>query len=246
MLQDQDRIFTNLYGWQGNSLDAARSRGDWGSTGQLLERGREAIIEDVKASGLRGRGGAGFPTGLKWAFMPKVPDDMPHYLCVNADEGEPGTCKDRDILRNEPHKLLEGTLIAGFAIGANTAYIYVRGEFAREIDILQKAIDEAYEAGLLGKNAAGSGWDFDVILHQGAGAYICGEETSLMNSIEGRKGQPRNKPPFPAVTGLYSCPTIINNVETLAVLPAIIRRGAKWFAALGSDEKNTGTKILCI
>ncbi len=246
MLQDSDRIFTNLYGWAPYALDAARKRGDWDDTKAIIAKGREAIIDGVKASSLRGRGGAGFPTGMKWSFMPKELGERPHYLVINADESEPGTCKDREIMRNEPHKLLEGALIAGFAIGAHTSYIYIRGEFYDESSTLMRAIAEAYDAGLLGKNAAGSGWDFDVIVHRGAGAYICGEETALLNSLEGKKGEPRNKPPFPAMAGLYSCPTTINNVETIAVVPTIMRRGGSWFAGLGKDEKNTGTKIFCI
>ena len=246
MLSDQDRIFTNIYGWEGADLKAAQKRGDWDNTKAIIKKGREWIIEEMKASGLRGRGGAGFPTGMKWSFMPKESDGRPHYLVVNADESEPGTCKDRDILRNEPHKLLEGCLIAGFAMGAHTAYIYVRGEYYNENSAMWKAIDEAYDKGLLGKNAAGTGWDFDIIMHRGAGAYICGEETALIESIEGKKGQPRNKPPFPAMAGLYSCPTTVNNVETIAVAPTILRRGAGWFAGLGLNEKNAGTKLFCI
>ncbi len=247
MLDDKDRIFTNIYGWESYSLDHARQRGDWDGTGDLIHRGKDWIIEEMKKSGLRGRGGAGFPTGLKWSFMPDpAKSGRPHYLVINADESEPGTCKDRDILRNEPHKLIEGALLAGFAMGAHKAYIYVRGEFYNEASNVVKAIKEAYAAGLLGKNAAGSGWDFDVVLHRGAGAYICGEETALLNSLEGKKGEPRNKPPFPAMAGLYSCPTTINNVETIAVAPTILRRGGAWFAALGRNEKNTGTKLFCI
>ncbi len=246
MLNDKDRIFTNIYGWESFSLKAAQKRGDWDNTKAIIKKGRDWIIEEMKASGLRGRGGAGFPTGLKWSFMPKNVKDRPHYLVVNADESEPGTCKDRDILRNDPHKLIEGALIAGFAMGAHTAYIYVRGEFYNESSNLWKAIHEAYDAGLLGKNAAGSGWDFDVIVHRGGGAYICGEETALIESIEGKKGQPRNKPPFPAMAGLYSCPTTVNNVETIAVAPTILRRGASWFSKLGRDDKNAGTKLFCI
>ena len=246
MLKPEDRIFTNLYGEESFSLAAAKKRGDWSDTAKLIKKGRDWIIEEMKTSGLRGRGGAGFPTGLKWSFMPKESDGRPHYLVVNADESEPGTCKDRDILRNEPHKLLEGMLLAGFAMGANTGYIYIRGEFYNESSALWKAIGEAYDKGLLGKNAAKSGWDFDVYVHRGAGAYICGEETALLNSLEGEKGQPRNKPPFPAMAGLYSCPTTVNNVETIAVAPTILRRGGAWFAGLGSDDKNTGTKVFCI
>lgn len=245
MLADQDRIFTNIYGWQSYSLKEAKKRGDWDNTKEIIARGRDKIIEEMKASGLRGRGGAGFPTGMKWSFMPKE-SGKPHYLVVNADESEPGTCKDRDILRYEPHKLLEGCLIAGFAMGAHAAYIYIRGEFYNEGSEVQKAIEEAYDAGLIGKNAAGSGWDFDIYLHRGAGAYICGEETALIESIEGNKGQPRNKPPFPAMAGLYSCPTTVNNVETIAVAPTILRRGPSWFAGLGLNEKNAGTKLFCI
>ena len=177
MLRDEDRIFTNLYGLHDWRLEGARMRGDWDGTAALVQLGREELVNRVKASGLRGRGGAGFPTGLKWSFMPKETDGRPSYLVVNADEGEPGTCKDRDIMRHDPHKLVEGCLIAGSAIGATAAYIYIRGEFFREAQNLQFAIDEAYEAGLLGKNAANSGFDFDVYLHRGMGAYLCGEET---------------------------------------------------------------------
>jgi NADH-quinone oxidoreductase subunit F len=244
-LHDKDRIFTNLYGRHDFRLKAARARGDWDGTKALLERGRDTLIQQVKDSGLRGRGGAGFGAGLKWSFMPKKSDGRPHYLVVNADEGEPGTCKDRDIMRHDPHKLVEGCLIASFAIGANTCYIYIRGEFAREAENLQIAIDEAYEAGLIGKNACGSGFDFDLYLHRGAGAYICGEETALIESLEGKKGQPRLKPPFPAGAGLYGCPTTVNNVETIAVVPTILRRGPAWFAGIGRPN-NTGTKIFCI
>ena len=245
MLQDKDRIFTNLYGWESFSLKEAKKRGDWKGTKALVKKGRDWIIDEMKTSGLRGRGGAGFPTGLKWSFMPKD-SGKPHYLVINADESEPGTCKDREILRHEPHKLIEGALLAGFAMGANRAYIYVRGEFYDEASNLSKAIKEAYADGLLGKNAAGSGWDFDLAVHRGAGAYICGEETALLNSLEGEKGQPRNKPPFPAMAGLYSCPTTVNNVETIAVVPEILKRGGAWFAGLGNDDKNSGTKLFCI
>jgi NADH-quinone oxidoreductase subunit F len=245
MLRDQDRIFTNLYGLQDWGLEAARARGDWRGTKDILTKGRDWIIEQVKDSGIRGRGGAGFPTGLKWSFMPKESDAKPHYLIVNADEGEPGTCKDRDIMRHDPHKLLEGALMAAFAIGAHTCYIYIRGEFYAEYLRLQAAIDEAREAGLIGADACGTGWAFEVYLHRGAGAYICGEETALIESLEGRKGQPRLKPPFPAAAGLYGCPTTVNNVETIASVPEILRRGATWYAGLGRPN-NTGTKIFCI
>jgi NADH-quinone oxidoreductase subunit F len=245
MLQDQDRIFTNLYGEHDWRLAGARARGDWDGTKELIHMGRDWIIEEMKASGLRGRGGAGFPTGLKWSFMPKTETDRPHYLVVNADEGEPGTCKDRDMMRFDPHKLIEGCLLASFAMNAHACYIYIRGEFYTEASNLQVAVDEAYEAGLIGKNACGSGWDFDLYLHRGAGAYICGEETALIESLEGKKGQPRLKPPFPAGVGLYGCPTTVNNVESIAVAPTILRRGASWFAGLGRPN-NTGTKVFCI
>jgi NADH-quinone oxidoreductase subunit F len=247
MLADQDRIFQNFYGQDNWRLAGARRRGIWENTKALLELGREKLVEEIKESGLRGRGGAGFPAGVKWSFMP--PDDRrdgrPHYLVVNADESEPGTCKDREILRYDPHLLIEGCLVAGFAMGAKAAYIYIRGEFFSEASHVSQAIAEAYEAGLIGKNACGSGWDFDVYLHRGAGAYICGEETALLESLEGKKGQPRLKPPFPAACGLYGCPTTVNNVETIAVAPTIIRRGAAWFAGIGR-ENNTGTKIYSI
>ncbi|MFO1128236.1 MAG: NADH-quinone oxidoreductase subunit NuoF [Rhodospirillales bacterium] len=245
MLKDQDRIFTNIYGFADVSLAAARQRGDWDDTGGLIARGRQAIVDEVRKSGLRGRGGAGFVTGLKWSFMPKETDGRPHYLVVNADEGEPGTCKDREILRHEPHKLVEGCVLACVGMGAHAAYIYVRGEFYREAEALQRAIDEAYAANLIGRNACGSGWDVDVYVHLGAGAYICGEETALIESLEGKKGQPRLKPPFPANVGLYGCPTTVNNVETIAVVPTIMRRGGDWFAGLGRP-KNSGTKLFNI
>jgi NADH-quinone oxidoreductase subunit F len=245
MLEDRDRIFTNLYGIHDWGLEGARKRGDWDGTAEIIARGHDAIIEEMKASGLRGRGGAGFPTGMKWSFMPKQSDGRPSYLVINADESEPGTCKDRDIMRHDPHKLVEGALIASFAMRAHACYIYIRGEFYNEYRNLQAAIDQAYEAGLIGRNACGSGWDFDLYLHRGAGAYICGEETALLESLEGKKGMPRLKPPFPAAVGLYGCPTTVNNVESIAVVPCILRRGAAWFSALGRP-KNAGTKVFCI
>lgn len=244
MLEEKDKIFTNLHGHESFDLKAAKSRGDWEDTKDLILKGRDWIIEETKASGLRGRGGAGFSTGMKWSFMPKD-HPKPSYLVVNADESEPGTCKDRDILRHDPHKLLEGCLLASVAIGAHTCYIYVRGEFYNEASHLQQALDEAYKAKLIGKNACGSGYDLDIYLHRGAGAYICGEETALLESLEGNKGMPRLKPPFPAGAGLYGCPTTINNVESIAVVPTILRRGAPWFAGIGKPN-NTGTKIFCI
>lgn len=245
MLADKDRIYTNLYGHDDWKLAGARRRGDWDGTKDILAKGRDAIVAEIKASGLRGRGGAGFPAGVKWSFMPKQSDGRPSYLVVNADEGEPGTCKDRDILRHDPHKLVEGCLIAGFAMGAVASYIYIRGEFFREAENLQHAIDEAYAAGLIGKNACGSGFDHDVFVHRGMGAYICGEETALIESLEGKKGQPRLKPPFPAAMGVWGCPTTVTNVETVADAPTIMRRGAAWFAGIGRPN-NTGTKVFCI
>lgn len=245
MLADQDRIFTNIYGMFDRSLSGAKSRGHWDGTGSIIKKGKDWIIEELKSSGLRGRGGAGFPTGLKWSFMPKESDGRPHYLVVNADESEPGTCKDREIMRHDPHTLIEGCLIAGFAMGANNGYIYIRGEFIREREALQAAIDAAYDDGLLGKDAAGSGWDFDLYLAHGAGAYICGEETALLESLEGKKGMPRMKPPFPAGAGLYGCPTTVNNVESIAVVPTILRRGAGWFSSFGRPN-NAGTKLFGI
>ena len=244
MLQDKDRIFTNLYGQFDKSLAGAKKRGHWDGTKGLIDKGRDWIIETMKASGLRGRGGAGFPTGLKWSFMPKESDGRPHYLVVNADESEPGTCKDRDIMRHDPHTLIEGCLIAGFAMGAHACYIYIRGEYIREREALQAAIDECYDAGLLGKNNK-NGWDYEIYVHHGAGAYICGEETALLESLEGKKGQPRLKPPFPANVGLYGCPTTVNNVESIAVAPTILRRGADWFSSFGRDN-NKGTKLFCV
>jgi NADH-quinone oxidoreductase subunit F len=245
MLRDQDRIFTNLQGTASPFLKDAKTRGDWDNAKSIIAKGQGWIIDEMKASGLRGRGGAGFSTGMKWSFMPKATDGRPAYLVINADESEPGTCKDRDIIRYEPHKLIEGALLASFAIGAHTSYIYIRGEYFSEAQILQQAIDEAYAAGLLGKNAANSGWDFDLHLHRGAGAYICGEESALLESLEGRKGLPRLKPPYPAQMGLYGCPTTVNNVETIAVVPTILRRSGAWFASIGRPN-NTGTKVFCI
>ena len=244
MLKEEDKIFKNLYGYDDWGIEGSRERGIWTNTKDLIAKGSDYIIEEIKKSDLRGRGGAGFPAGLKWSFMPKN-SDKPHYLVVNADESEPGTCKDREILRNDPHLLLEGCLVAGFAMQAHACYIYIRGEYYQESSNLQKAIDEAYIANLIGKNACGSNWDFDIFLHRGAGAYICGEETALLESLEGKKGQPRLKPPFPAGAGLYGCPTTVTNVETVAVVPTILRRGAQWFAGIG-NPKNTGTKIFSI
>jgi NADH-quinone oxidoreductase subunit F len=219
-------------------------RGAWDGTAALIALGRPALIDQVKASGLRGRGGAGFPTGLKWSFMPKEIGERPHYLVVNADESEPGTCKDREIMRHDPHLLVEGCLVAGAAMGCHVAYIYIRGEFIREREVLEAAIAEARDARLIGRNNV-NGWDFDLYVHHGAGAYICGEETAMLESLEGKKGEPRMKPPFPANVGLYGAPTTINNVESIAVVPTILRRGPAWFAGIGRPN-NVGTKLFCI
>lgn len=244
-LKDEDRIFQNLYGRHDWRLKGAMSRGDWYKTKEIVLKGADWIIDEIKKSGLRGRGGAGFPSGLKWSFMNKPSDGRPKYLVVNADEGEPGTCKDREIMRHDPHTLVEGCLVAGRAMGACAAYIYIRGEFYNEASNLQIAIREAYQAGLLGKNACGSGYDFDVYVHRGAGAYICGEETALIESIEGKQGKPRLKPPFPADVGVFGCPTTVTNVETVAVSPTICRRGGEWFASFGRT-RNSGTKLFNI
>lgn len=244
MLKDQDRIFTNLYGMHDRSLAGAKKRGHWDGTAGLIALGRDKLVEIVKASGLRGRGGAGFPTGLKWSFMPKASDGRPSYLVINADESEPATCKDREIMRHDPHLLIEGALVASFAMQAHTAYIYIRGEYVYEREILEQAIKQAYDAKLIGKNNV-HGWDFDLFVSHGAGAYICGEETAQIESLEGKKGQPRLKPPFPANAGLYGCPTTVNNVESIAVMPTILRRGASWFAGIGRPN-NTGTKVFSV
>ena len=241
-MKEHNRIFTNLYGTSPATLEEAQKRGDWNHTASLMEKGREFIIEEITRSGLRGRGGAGFSTGKKWGFMPPADGVRPHYLIVNADESEPGACKDREILRHEPHKLLEGCMLAAFAVGAQQVYIYIRGEYVREAQCLQRAIDEAYDARLIGKHSFHPLWVVDIAIHPGAGAYICGEESALLESLEGRKGMPRLKPPYPAAMGLYGCPTTVNNVETLAVVPTILKRGASWFGGIGRPN-NTGTKI---
>lgn len=247
-LKDQDRIFQNLYGKYGHDLKSAQRMGDWYKTKEILLKGSDWIIAEGKKSGLRGRGGAGFPSGLKWSFMnpPGWEKNVgPRYLVINADEGEPGTCKDREIMRKDPHKLVEGALVVGRAMNATAAYIYIRGEFYEEAKILQGAINEAYNAGLIGRNACGSGYDFDVYIHRGMGAYICGEETALIESLEGKQGKPRLKPPFPAGVGLFGRPSTVTNVETVAVAPTIMRRGGDWFASFGR-ERNSGTKLFAI
>ena len=246
-MKDSNRIFTNLHGEESPFLKDAKKRGDWKGTKNLLLKGKDWIVNEVKESGLRGRGGAGFPTGLKWSFMPpkEKRGKGPTYLIVNADESEPGACKDRDIIRREPHKIVEGILLACAGVDANTCYVYIRGEFYREAEILQKAIDEAYRDGLIGREACGLPFRCDIYVHRGAGAYICGEETALIESLEGKSGKPRLKPPFPATVGLYGRPTMVNNVETIASVPAILKRGAGWFASLGK-KNNTGTKVFSI
>jgi NADH-quinone oxidoreductase subunit F len=210
----------------------------------LLELKPQELIEMVKKSGLQGRGGAGFPTGLKWDFMPKDPD-ITKYLCVNFDEGEPGTFKDRYLVENDPHQVLEGAIIAAYAAGARRAYVYTRGEFSLGIERWKKAIAEAYEHGFLGDDILGTGFSLDISVHRGAGAYVCGEETALMESVEGKRGEPRLKPPFPTQAGLFGQPTLINNVETLACVPHIVLRGAEWFAQIGT-EKSKGPKLFCV
>lgn len=244
MLKEKDRIFKNLHGRESWHLSAAKSRGDWQDIKKIFQHPSSHVIETIKKAGLRGRGGAGFPTALKWSFVPQ-PSDKPIYLVINADESEPGTCKDREIMRHEPHKLFEGALCAAYAIGAHHCFIYIRGEYYAEYNILKQALEQAYEDGLLGCDAAGTGWAFDIVIHRGAGAYICGEETALLESLEGKRGLPRLKPPFPAVIGLYGCPTIVNNVETIAMVPTILKQGAEWFCSLGT-EKSPGTKIFSI
>jgi NADH-quinone oxidoreductase subunit F len=242
ILEDKDRIFTNIYGLQDWGLEGAKIRGCWNATREMLQQTPEWICDQIKESGLRGRGGGGFPTGLKWTFMPKVESERPHFLVVNADESEPGACKDREILRNDPHLLIEGCLVASYAIRAHTAYIYIRGEYVQERERLEAAIKQAYAAKLIGKGNV-HGWDFDLHVTHGGGAYICGDETALMESLEGKKGQPRLKPPFPAGAGIYGAPTTINNVESIAVVGTILRRGAGWFAGFGRP-KNSGIKLM--
>jgi len=260
-LRDRDRIFQNIYSRLPVTLASAKKMGDWHRTKDILLKGDSWLISEIKASGLRGRGGAGFPSGLKFSFMNKPgweKDPRPRYLVINADEGEPGTCKDREIMRKDPHKLVEGCLVVGRSMNATACYIYIRGEFYEEAMVLQNAINEAYKEGYLGKDCCGSGYSFDIYVHRGyhaslsvrdandsAGAYICGEETSLIESLEGKQGKPRLKPPFPADVGLFGCPTTVTNVETVAVVPTIIRRGAKWFAGFGR-ERNQGVKLYCI
>jgi NADH-quinone oxidoreductase subunit F len=237
-------LFKNVWTAGSQSIDVYKKSGGYANLKKYLEMSPDDITEQVKKSGLRGRGGAGFPTGLKWTFLPKD-SPKPRYLCVNADESEPGTYKDRVIIEKDPHQLLESCVISAHAIRSKTCYIYIRGEFQEGARILDKAIAEAYAAGYAGKNILGTGIDVEIVLHRGAGSYECGEETALLESLEGKRGQPRLKPPFPAVAGLYGCPTIVNNVETLCNVPHILERGAEWFASLG-PEKNGGPKLYSI
>ncbi|HEY5107789.1 MAG TPA: NADH-quinone oxidoreductase subunit NuoF [Caulobacteraceae bacterium] len=242
ILEDKDRIFTNLYGLHDWGLEGAKARGVWNGTGAMLSQTPEWICEQIKASGLRGRGGGGFGTGLKWTFMPKQESERPHYLVVNADESEPGTCKDREIMRGDPHRLIEGCLVASYAIRAHDCFIYIRGEYVLEREHLEAAIVQATNARLIGKDNI-HGWDCDIRVTHGGGAYICGDEMALLEGLEGKKGQPRLKPPFPAGSGVYGCPTTVNNVESIAVAPEILRRGADWFAGFGRPN-NGGTKLM--
>ncbi|MBF0161352.1 MAG: NADH-quinone oxidoreductase subunit NuoF [Magnetococcales bacterium] len=236
-------VFKNIHRENSHTLAVYRANGGYQTLEKALSMPGDDIIDEVKRSGIRGRGGAGFPAGLKWSFIPK--DDRAKYLVCNADEGEPGTCKDRDIIRYDPHLLIEGMIIAGHAVKAERGYIYIRGEFVREAEVLQAAVEEAYAAGLLGGSVMGRGVRFDLAVHRGAGAYVCGEETGLLESLEGKKGQPRLKPPFPANIGLYGGPTVVNNVETLASVPDIIANGGAWYAKLGV-EKSSGTKLFSV
>jgi NADH-quinone oxidoreductase subunit F len=225
------------------TLEVYRSKGGYSSVEKALKTmTQDAIVEEVKKSGLRGRGGAGFPTGMKWSFLAK-PEGVARYLVCNADESEPGTFKDRYLMEKIPHLLIEGMITSSFALGANTSYIYVRGEYFYIIKILEKAIDDAYKAGLLGKNILGTDYSLDLHVQAGAGAYICGEETALLESLEGKRGNPRIKPPFPAIAGLYASPTIVNNVETLAAVPSIVNNGGDWYAGIGIG-RSTGTKLI--
>ena len=241
ILEDKDRIFTNLYGLHDWRLEGDKQRGIWNGTADMLAQSPEWICEQIKNSGLRGRGGAGFNTGLKWTSMPKEEGPRPHYLVVNADESEPGACKDREILRHEPHRLIESCLIACRAMRAHDCFIYIRGENIEGREHVEAAIAEAKAAGLIGKDNT-LGWPCEIRMAHGAGAYICGDEMALLESLEGKKGQPRLKPPFPAASGLYGCPTTVNNCESIAVVGEILRRGADWFASFGAPN-NTGVKL---
>ncbi len=239
------KVLTRRFGLENSqSLDTYLATEGYEGFRKAMEMSPEEIIEEVKASNLRGRGGAGFPTGMKWGFVPRD-SDKPKYIVVNADEGEPGTCKDRVLMENDPHQLLEGMAIAALAVGARRGYIYIRGEYRYLIEIMDRAIEEQYRKGYLGKNILGSGLDFDVSTHTGAGSYECGEESALLESLEGKRGQPRIRPPFPAVSGAFQCPTVLNNVETFCNVPAIFRMGARAYAELGTP-RNGGTRLFCL
>ncbi|PYQ50782.1 MAG: hypothetical protein DMF78_14805 [Acidobacteria bacterium] len=241
--QGETILLKNVFKTDSASIQAYRQGGGYAKLKDFLQWKPDAITEAVKKANLRGRGGAGFPAGMKWSFLAK--NDKPRYLCINADEGEPGTYKDRLILESDPHQLLEGCIVSSYAINCKTCYIYIRGEFHQAKAAVERAIEEAYAAGYLGKNILGLGIDLDIYVHSGAGSYECGEETALLESLEGKRGQPRVKPPFPAVSGLYNCPTAVNNVETICCVPVILDRGAEWFAAYGV-EKNGGPKLYCV
>jgi NADH-quinone oxidoreductase subunit F len=243
-----EKILTKNVGITGaRTLEAVRPRGAYEALRKALGMEPDAVTEEVKTSGLRGRGGAGFPTGRKWEFMPRQPaPERPSFLICNADESEPGTFKDRLIMEEDPHLLIEGCLISCYAMRASCAFIYIRGEYTLAARVLDEAVEQARAANLVGRNILGSGFDCEVVVHRGAGAYICGEETALMDSLEGGRGNPRLKPPFPAQYGLYGHPTTINNVETLACVPSIVERGGDWFRAIGPDERNTGPKLYCV
>ena len=239
-------LFKNIHDPRVKEIDRYIELGGYAAARKAVKEMTPAeTIDLTKASGLRGRGGAGFPTGLKWSFVPKN-TGKPIYLCCNADESEPGTCKDRVILERDPHQLIEGIIIASYAVDCHIAFIYIRGEFAYAYRVLEKALAEARAKGFIGSKVFGSNYDLEIILHSGAGAYICGEETGLLESLEGKRGHPRQKPPFPAVQGLYGSPTVVNNVETLANLPHLFNRGADWFKSIGSNEKNAGPKLYCV
>jgi len=241
----ETKILTKRFGLPDSaSIDTYLATGGYEAFRKALRMTPEQIIDEVKLSNLRGRGGAGFPTGLKWGFVPRN-SPKPKYVVVNADEGEPATCKDRVLMENDPHQLLEGMLIAGLAVGARAGYVYIRGEYRYVIEIMEKAIEEAYARGFLGRNLLGSGFDFDAYAHTGAGSYECGEESALLESLEGKRGVPRIRPPFPAVSGAFGCPTVLNNVETYCAVPAIIQDGGAAFAALG-PPKNGGTRLFCL
>ena len=243
-----EKILTrNIHKERAHAIDVYEAGGGYAALRRAVtSMGPDEVTELVKKSGLRGRGGAGFPTGLKWSFMPKGEKKKPHYLLLNADESEPGTFKDRLLMERDPHLVIEGCMISSYAIRADVCYIYIRGEFVHAARVLERAIAEAYARGWAGRGVAGSGWNCELVLHRGAGAYICGEETALMTSLEGNRGYPRNKPPFPAQAGFFGCPTTINNVETLACVPFIVERGAEWFLGLGPNERNSGPKLYCL